>query len=105
MSGVFQNIDPPHPHECEPPPPRLWCGGRTNSLGGQGLGWGVNILEAARHCFVLYLRKYFVIYSMQFRPNGAQSCNIFWNLNASSLSPLLNEQVLIIHNSTVSNGF
>jgi hypothetical protein len=23
-------------------------------------GWGVNILEDARHCSVLYIRKYFV---------------------------------------------
>jgi hypothetical protein len=23
-------------------------------------GWGVNILEDARHCYVLYIRKYFV---------------------------------------------
>jgi hypothetical protein len=28
MSGVFQNIDPHH----------LWCGGRTHSLGGKGVG-------------------------------------------------------------------
>ncbi len=25
-------------------------------------GWGVNILEDARHCSVLYIRKYFVLY-------------------------------------------
>jgi hypothetical protein len=39
MSGVFQNIDPPNPSppgECVPP--RLWCGGRTHSLGGEGVG-------------------------------------------------------------------
>ncbi len=24
-------------------------------------GWGVNILEDARHCSVLYIRKYFVL--------------------------------------------
>ncbi len=33
MSGVFINIDPPPPH-------RLWCGGRTHSLGGGGGGGG-----------------------------------------------------------------
>ncbi len=41
MSGVFQNIEPPTPSppgECIPPPPRLWCGGRTHSLGGKGGG-------------------------------------------------------------------
>jgi hypothetical protein len=38
MSGVFQNIDhpPPPPGECVPP--CLWCGGRTHSLGGVGVG-------------------------------------------------------------------
>jgi hypothetical protein len=38
---------------------RLWCGGRTHWLGGEG-GGGVNILEGARHSSVLYIRKYFV---------------------------------------------
>jgi hypothetical protein len=41
MSGVFQNIDPPTlspPGECVPP--RLWCGGKTHSLGGEGMGRG-----------------------------------------------------------------
>jgi hypothetical protein len=45
---------------CTPPPPLVrgedtlagWKGG-----GGHG---GVNILEDARHCSVLYIRKYFV---------------------------------------------
>ncbi len=41
MSGVFQNIDPP--------PTRL-----------VERGVGVNILEDARHCSVLYICKYFV---------------------------------------------
>jgi hypothetical protein len=38
MSGVFQNIDPPTPHRPAGVPPRLWCGGRTHSLGGEGVG-------------------------------------------------------------------
>jgi hypothetical protein len=63
----IQNIDPPPPNRpasVNPPPPhRLWCGGRTHSLGGEG-GWGVNILEDARHCSVLYIRKYFVVLSI-----------------------------------------
>ncbi len=57
MSGVFQNIDlppPSPPGECVPF--RLWCGGRTHSLGGEGVG--VKILEDARHCSVLYICKY-----------------------------------------------
>ncbi len=59
MSDVFQNIDPPHPHRSASVPPRLWCGGRTHSLGGEWWGGG-NILEDARHCSVLYIRKSFV---------------------------------------------
>ncbi len=45
---------------CTPPP--LWCGGRTHSLGGEGVG--VNSSEDARHCSVLYIWKYFVIWVM-----------------------------------------
>ncbi len=62
MSGVFQNIENiDHPHLtarrlCTPPP---LVRGRTHSLGGEG-GGGVNILEDARHCSVLYICKYFV---------------------------------------------
>ncbi len=43
MSDVFRNIDPP-PHfltarrVCTP---RLWCGGRTHSLGGEGVGGSI----------------------------------------------------------------
>jgi hypothetical protein len=53
MSGFFQNIDPPTP---SPPgkcvPPFGAGGGRTRWLEGGG---GVNILEDARHCSVLYV--------------------------------------------------
>ncbi len=64
MSGVFRNIDPPHPltarRVCTPP--CLWCGGRTHSLGGEEVGYGgVNSSEDARHSSVLYLCKYFVV--------------------------------------------
>jgi hypothetical protein len=39
MSGVFQNIDPQPPHRpASVYPPRLWCGGKTHSLGGEGVG-------------------------------------------------------------------
>jgi hypothetical protein len=57
MAGVFLNIDPPLPltarRVCTP---RLWCGGRTHSLVGEG-GWEVNILEDVRHSSVLYVCK------------------------------------------------
>ncbi len=41
MSRLFQNIDPPSPSppgECEP---RLCCGGRTHSPGGEGGGGSI----------------------------------------------------------------
>jgi hypothetical protein len=50
------------PGECVPP--RLWCGGRTHSLGGEG-GGGVNSSEYARHSSVLYKCKYFVLYILE----------------------------------------
>ncbi len=59
MSGVFLNIDPPHRPASVYPPPRLWCEGRTHSLGGEVMG--VNSSEDARHCYVLYICKYFVV--------------------------------------------
>jgi hypothetical protein len=47
MYGVFQNIVPP----------RLWCGGGHT----RWVERGVNILEDARHCSVLYIRTLCVI--------------------------------------------
>jgi hypothetical protein len=56
MSGVFQIIDPLTARPvCIPPPLVL---GENTLAGGEGVG--VNILEDARHCSVLYIRKYFV---------------------------------------------
>jgi hypothetical protein len=64
MSGVFQNIDPPPtpspPGECVPPAFGAG-GGRTIWVENGWGGGGVNILEDARHCSVLYIRKYFVV--------------------------------------------
>jgi hypothetical protein len=48
VSGVFQNIDPPPsspPSECVHPPHQR----RGYTLAGRRGGWGVNILEDARH--------------------------------------------------------
>jgi hypothetical protein len=62
MSNVFQNIDLPPPHR----PASVYLpafgagGGNTRWV---KRGWGVNILEDARHCTVLYIRKYFVVVS------------------------------------------
>jgi hypothetical protein len=65
MSGVFRNIEPPTPltarRGCTPLP--LVRGEET--LAGwrlRGGGGGVNSSEDARHCSVLYICKYFVIY-------------------------------------------
>ncbi len=57
MSIVFQNIDPPPPSppgECVPPPPLLR---EEDTLAEWRGGWGVNILEDARHSSVLYLYR------------------------------------------------
>jgi hypothetical protein len=56
MSGVFQNIDPPPPlpsppGECVPPA----FGEGEDTLAGWRGGWGVNILEDARHSSVFYV--------------------------------------------------
>jgi hypothetical protein len=59
MSVVFQNIDPHPPHRpASVYPPAFGAGGRTHSLGREGVG--VKSSEDARHCSVLYICKYFV---------------------------------------------
>jgi hypothetical protein len=62
MSGVFQNIDPPHlltaRRVCVPPPPLVR--GKDTLAGWRGV-WGVNIFEDARHSSVLYICKYFML--------------------------------------------
>jgi hypothetical protein len=65
MSDVFQNIDP-HPlsarRVCNPPPSvREEDTPAGSRLRGGGGGGGVNILEDARHCSILRIRKYFVL--------------------------------------------
>jgi hypothetical protein len=66
MSGVFQNIDPPPPHRpVGVYPPAFGEGG--DILAGWRVGWGVNILEDARHSSVLYICKYFVGQTHSFR--------------------------------------
>jgi hypothetical protein len=50
---------PSPPGECVPPPPRLWCGGRTHSLGGQGKGGHYFGRRRTLFC-TLYICKYFV---------------------------------------------
>jgi hypothetical protein len=61
MSRVFQNIDPPPPHRpASVYPPAFGAGGGHTRWVERGVGGGVNILEDARHCSVLYICKYFV---------------------------------------------
>jgi hypothetical protein len=65
MSGVFQNIDPLPPH-CPAnvyPSPLVR---REDTLDKVRGGWGVNILEDARHSSVLYICKYFVAFNTFF---------------------------------------
>jgi hypothetical protein len=60
MAGVFQNIDPLTARRVCAPLVR----GEDTLARGRG-GWGVNILEDARHSSVLYVCKYFVIRVLQ----------------------------------------
>ncbi len=59
MSGVLQNIDPPSPHRPASVYPTAFGagGGHTRWV---ERGWGVNILEDARHYSVVDICKYFV---------------------------------------------
>jgi hypothetical protein len=69
MAGVFQNIEPPPPplaaRRVYTPPPLLRG---EDTLAGRRGGWGVNILEDARHCSVLYICKYFVMVTIGIIP-------------------------------------
>jgi hypothetical protein len=90
MSGVFQNIDRPASA------PRLWCGGRTHSLVGEGVG-GVQYFGRRQTllCTELYKRKYFVHIGLRFFPHRSKNIDrnlrsytyILWNwLNPANLS-------------------
>ncbi len=61
MSGVFRNIDPPPPHPLASvyPPAFGAGGGHTRWV---ERGWRVNSSEDFRHCSVLYICKYFVVF-------------------------------------------
>jgi hypothetical protein len=60
MSGVFRNIDPPPPHRVYPPP-RLWCGGRTDSLCGEGVGGSIVVRKTPNTAlYSIHICKYFV---------------------------------------------
>jgi hypothetical protein len=57
MSGVCQNTDPHRLASVYPDQPLVR---REDTIAGLRGGWGVNILEDARHSSVLYICKYFV---------------------------------------------
>jgi hypothetical protein len=57
-SEILTTASPPG--ECVPPAFDAW-GGHTAGWRG---GWGVNSSEDARHCYVLYLCKYFEVESL-----------------------------------------
>ncbi len=71
------------PHRPASVYPRVWCGGRTHSLGGEG--WGVNSSEDAKHCSVLYISKYFVVFSSTSRISlrFARRCSTFSTLSST----------------------
>jgi hypothetical protein len=92
MSGFFQNIDP------HPLPAFGAVGGHTRWV---ERGWGVNILEDARHSSVLYICKYFVLL-------GQEKIDGSWTRTASSVTHLLasisisREQNLVLAISSLS---
>jgi len=57
-SSTILTPHPPHRPASVYPPAFGAGGGHTRWV---ERGWGVNILEDARHCSVLYIRKYFVV--------------------------------------------
>jgi hypothetical protein len=59
MSLVFQNIDPPPPST-----PGDWCGGRTDSLGGEGGGGHFFGRRETQLCTLIF--KYFVRVPLQY---------------------------------------
>jgi hypothetical protein len=82
MYGVFRTIDLPPPHR----PPALGAGGRTHSLGGEGVG--VNSSEDARYCSVFYICKYNVDNSRahQISANSVTSGLVQYNVSTAALS-------------------
>jgi hypothetical protein len=58
MSGVFRNIDRPPPHRQASVYPLASDAGGGHTRW-EERGWGVNSLEDARHCSLLYICKYF----------------------------------------------
>jgi hypothetical protein len=73
MSGVFRNIDPPHTLTA-----RLWCGRRTHSPGGEGVGG-----QDARHCSVLALYMY-VLCGLEHLTRIGQVATVMNSIPASS---------------------
>jgi hypothetical protein len=72
MSGVFQNIVSPPPHRpASVYPPTFGAGGGHTRWVERG--WGVNILEDARHSSVLYICKSFVGKWVQWSSNKLTS--------------------------------
>ncbi len=92
---------------CTTPPLVRAGGGQTRWV---ERGWGVNILEDARHCSVLYIHKYFVgptVYTLlmryelqvNFPPSGGKNWFINrWFLSLSTpLNVLIFQQWCLAH--------
>jgi hypothetical protein len=77
MSGVFQNIDPPPPHR-----PAVVVGGRTHSLGGEGVGGSIFWKKPDTALYSTY--KYFVV---AVNIGGVQGvtkrCRLSWLTNSA----------------------
>ncbi len=85
MSGVFQIIDLPHPLTA-----RRVCTPACGAGGGHTRWWrggrGVNILEDARHCSVLYICKYFVVaVNIGGLQGVTKRCRLSWLTNSFRL--------------------
>ena len=64
VSSKILTPHPPHrPAIVYPPPPCLWCGGKTHSLGGKGVGGHDFGRRQALLC--IYIRKYSVVPAKQ----------------------------------------
>jgi hypothetical protein len=72
MSGVFRNIDPPPSHPLASVYPLAFgVGGRTHSLGGEGLGGSIVRKTPDTALYYTYMCKYFVVTGLKYKPGTA----------------------------------
>jgi hypothetical protein len=79
MAGVFQNIEPPHrPASVYP---RLWCGGRTHSLVGEGGGGSIFWKTPDKDLYSTYVST---LCSQCFVSGSAQELSVVFPRSGSS---------------------